>query len=113
MDSRAFHMHAWNILGVLVSMKTFAFMGLRCTECHLSSTEDRLSARCPKCNAPVDTVLDLEWLKENAKSSLQKSASSMWRFRAFLPVTEDTKLITAGEGDTPLRRLSSFPDMSG
>ncbi len=92
----------------LVLRKASAFTGLRCTECHLSFPESGLLGRCPKCNAPIDTVLDEEFLKENDKNTTGKFASSMWRFRAFLPVREDTKPITAGEGDTPLRGLPSF-----
>jgi len=32
----------------------------------------------------------------------------MWRYRAFLPVDPTDQIVSAGEGDTPLRRLSSF-----
>jgi threonine synthase len=32
----------------------------------------------------------------------------MWKFRDFLPVDATDKIVSAGEGDTPLRRLSSF-----
>jgi threonine synthase len=32
----------------------------------------------------------------------------MWKFRDFLPVDATDKIVSVGEGDTPLRRLSSF-----
>jgi threonine synthase len=32
----------------------------------------------------------------------------MWKFRDFLPVDAMDKIVSVGEGDTPLRRLSSF-----
>ena len=32
----------------------------------------------------------------------------MWKFRDFLPVDATDNIVSAGEGDTPLRRLSSF-----
>jgi len=32
----------------------------------------------------------------------------MWKFRDFLPVDATDKIVSAGEGDTPLRRLSSI-----
>jgi threonine synthase len=32
----------------------------------------------------------------------------MWKYKAFLPVDEKDNIVTAGEGDTPLRRLNSF-----
>jgi len=32
----------------------------------------------------------------------------MWRFRAFLPINPNDRIISAGEGNTPLRKLSSI-----
>jgi threonine synthase len=32
----------------------------------------------------------------------------MWKYRPFLPVDETCKIVSAGEGDTPLRKLNSF-----
>ncbi|OLD02581.1 MAG: hypothetical protein AUJ07_08470 [Crenarchaeota archaeon 13_1_40CM_3_53_5] len=89
--------------------RIFAFTGLKCTECHTSFGEDDVLGRCPKCDAPLDTVLDEEYLKEKRKQTGSENASSMWRFRAFLPVRDDTRIVTAGEGGTQLRKLSSLP----
>ncbi len=33
----------------------------------------------------------------------------MWKFHMFLPVKNDTIPVSAGEGDTPLRRVRSYP----
>ena len=32
----------------------------------------------------------------------------MWKYKAFLPVDETDKIVSAGEGSTPLRKLNSF-----
>jgi threonine synthase len=32
----------------------------------------------------------------------------MWNYKAFLPVDETYKIVSAGEGDTPLRKMNSF-----
>src|SRR5256885_14534719 len=35
----------------------------------------------------------------------------MWKFHMFLPVKAGTIPVTAGEGDTPLRPVKSFPHL--
>ncbi len=32
----------------------------------------------------------------------------MWKYKAFLPIDETDKIVSAGEGNTPLRKLNSF-----
>jgi len=60
-----------------------------------------------KCNGLLDTIINPEILKEIPKDDLERT-QSMWNYRVFLPVDEKDKIITAGEGDTPLRKLNSF-----
>src|SRR6266849_7987034 len=84
-----------------------AFQGLQCTECHSSYSKDEILQKCSKCNGLLDTIINPEILSEISKDDLDHS-QSMWRYKAFLPVDEEDRIVTAGEGDTPLRRLSSF-----
>jgi len=55
----------------------------------------------------LDTIINPEILTEISKDDIDHSPS-MWRFRDFLPVDATDKIVSAGEGDTPLRKLSSF-----
>jgi threonine synthase len=55
----------------------------------------------------LDTIINPEILSEISKDNLD-CTRSMWKYRAFLPVEEKDRIVTAGEGDTPLRKLSSF-----
>ena len=61
---------------------------------------------CPGCNGLLDTVLDQQVLQETSKKALA-AEPSMWRYRPFLPLSQEVKPVSAGEGNTPLRRLKS------
>jgi threonine synthase len=84
-----------------------AFQGLQCSDCLASYPKGVVLQRCSRCNMLLDTVFDPEILKGISKEGLG-DATSMWRFRNFLPVEEKDRIVSAGEGNTPLRRLSAF-----
>ena len=84
-----------------------AFQGLQCTECHTIYARGEILQKCSKCKGLLDTIINPEILSEISKEDLE-SSPSMWRYRAFLPVDEKDKVVSAGEGATPLRKLSSF-----
>jgi len=84
-----------------------AFQGLRCTECHTIYPKSEILQRCSKCNSPLDTIINPEILSEISKNDLDHTGS-MWRYQAFLPIDDKDKIVSAGEGDTPLRKLGSF-----
>ncbi len=84
-----------------------AFQGLQCTGCHSSYSKGEILQKCPKCGGLLDTIINPEILSEKSKDDIDRTRS-MWKFRDFLPVDPTDKIVSAGEGDTPLRRLSSF-----
>jgi threonine synthase len=84
-----------------------AFQGLRCTECRASFSKSDIFQKCPKCNGLLDTIINPEILSEISKDDIDH-VQSMWKFRDFLPIDATDKIVSAGEGDTPLRKLSSF-----
>src|SRR5713101_4294239 len=86
-----------------------SYIGLQCTECHRSFLDERPLARCPKCNGPLDTVLDEGVLSHYSKRDLGSNPQSMWKFHMFLPVRTGTIPVTAGEGATSLRPIRSYP----
>jgi threonine synthase len=83
------------------------FQGLQCTECHSSYSKGENLQKCPKCGGLLDTIINPEILSEKSKDDIDRTRS-MWKFKDFLPVNPTDKIVSAGEGDTPLRRLSSF-----
>ena len=84
-----------------------AFQGLQCSDCLASHPKGTVQQRCTRCNGLLDTVFNPELLKEIPKESLAL-VPSMWKFRSFLPVEQKGTILSAGEGNTPLRSLSSF-----
>ncbi len=86
--------------------RTSAFTGLRCTQCHRDFSRKTTLSTCPNCNGLLDTVLDEKLLHEYPKTVLV-AEPSMWRFKPFLPVEEDWRVVSADEGNTPLRQLKS------
>jgi len=88
-----------------------SFIGLQCTECHSFFPDEAPLGRCPKCQGLLDTVLDETILSHYSKRQFANNARSMWKFHMFLPVRTGTIPVTAGEGDTPLRRVRSYPHL--
>jgi threonine synthase len=84
-----------------------AFQGLKCTECHTIYPKSEILQKCPKCNGLLDTIINPEILSEISKDDLDH-VQSMWRYKAFLPVDPTDQTVSAGEGNTPLRKLGSF-----
>jgi len=82
---------------------------LECARCGEVHAADRVQGLCTKCGGPLLARYDLEALgKSVKKSDLAGRPTNLWRYREFLPVTNDENVITLGEGMTPLlpaRRL--------
>jgi len=85
------------------------YAGLQCTQCHRFFPEEAPLDKCPKCQGLLDTLLDETALSHYSKRQLENDTRSMWKFHMFLPVKAGTIPVTAGEGDTPLRPVRSFP----
>ncbi|HEV2118626.1 MAG TPA: threonine synthase [Candidatus Bathyarchaeia archaeon] len=84
-----------------------AYEGLQCTECHAAYAKGKIAQKCSKCNGLLDTIINPEMLSGFSKNDLDHTPS-MWKYKAFLPVDETYRIVSAGEGNTPLRKLNSF-----
>src|SRR5438552_646073 len=87
------------------------YTGLQCTRCHRFFPEEAPLGKCPNCQGLLDTLLDETALSHYSKLQLENDTRSMWKFHMFLPVKAGTIPVTAGEGDTPLRPVKSFPHL--
>ncbi len=87
------------------------YTGLQCMQCRRFFHEEAPLGTCPKCQGLLDTVLDETVLSHYSKRQMGNDARSMWKFHMFLPVKAGTIPVTAGEGDTPLRPVKSFPHL--
>ena len=87
------------------------YTGLQCTQCHRFFHEEAPLGTCPKCHGLLDTVLDETVLSHYSKLQPGNDVQSMWKFNMFLPVKAGTIPVTAGEGNTPLRLVRSYPQL--
>jgi threonine synthase len=60
-----------------------------------------------KCGGLLDTIINPEILSGISKDDLDHT-QSMWKYKPFLPVDETDRTVSAGEGNTALRKLNSF-----
>jgi len=60
---------------------------------------------CPNCGGLLEVELDLNVLKKRLKTrSLGSEQPRVWKYRDFIPVVDDSKIVSLGEGGTPLIR---------
>ena len=77
-------------------------LGLRCREC---GTEYELQAThvCEMCFGPVDVEYDYDAIRRVISlARIEAGPPSIWRYRDLLPVGPEARVVTLGEGFTPL-----------
>ena len=80
---------------------------LECGFCGRTYDPDRLWNLCPECGKPLLARYDLEAAgKAIRPGDLAKRQPSLWRYRELLPVRDEARRLSLGEGFTPLLRAS-------
>ena len=74
----------------------------KCSACNKSSP-NTLNYKCTSCGQPLD--IQLHYNFETRK--IKKKNYSVWRYTKFFPYINKTKIITLGEGWTPLINFSN------
>jgi len=76
---------------------------LRCSLCGLEHAPRTLQNLCTKCARPLLVEYDLAAAARSlTKSALIGRRADLWRYREVLPVERDEKIVSLGEGFTPL-----------
>ncbi len=79
------------------------FVGLRCTGCDARFPPDTDLLLCPHCSSLVDPLYDLERLRSDLpRLGLENRLPSIWKWRELLPIRDYTKIVSLGEGGSPL-----------
>ncbi|MDM7860380.1 threonine synthase [Alteromonas sp. ASW11-36] len=86
----------------------------QCTECGSTYDTTEPMNLCPRDNRPVRLVLDIALIKQDYPdmSWYRPDEKSMWRFGPLLPfnkATQPDKVVSLGEGFTPVIDISDFP----
>ncbi len=72
---------------------------LYCSGCDATAAGDALATLCPACGQPWLTALTLP---ADRASSIDTTATGLWRYRSVLPVTPAEPVVALGEGWTPM-----------
>ncbi len=77
---------------------------LQCSGCEVVADPAGLPTVCPHCGEPWLVRYPGRRLSLTDRAETHRGAG-MWRFRAFLPLSDGEEPITLGEGDTPLLEI--------
>ncbi len=82
---------------------------LHCSICGKAYSPQKVNTYCPDCQAPLLAEYDLETIREHVdRDELKLRPKGMWRWHELLPVVDPVNVISLGEGDTSLLRLSNL-----
>jgi threonine synthase len=81
------------------------FTGFTCVSCAARHAPDRDLSLCPACGNLLEADYDLARLaREIDRDALGRRPAGVWRWLELLPVLDSDKIVTLGEGGTPLLR---------
>lgn len=85
------------------------FVRLECTGCGEIFPPEADLLLCPHCTSLVDPVYDLERLHSDLDGlQMDRRYPSIWKWKELLPVLDFTKIVTLGEGGSPLLKCDEM-----
>ena len=95
-------------------MKKERILCLKCIKCGIEYPSDEILSFCEKCGSSLDYILDYDIIADIVnKELLARRAFNMWRYKEFLPVVDESKIVSIGEGGTPLIRSEKLAEKLG
>jgi len=87
---------------------------LKCIKCGTEYPSDEILSFCEKCGSSLDYILDYDIIADIVnKELLARRPFNMWRYKEFLPVVDESKIVSIGEGGTPLIRSEKLAEKLG
>ncbi len=86
---------------------------LECSRCHQRQDPTELHGRCPACRSPLLARYALDAVGTDA-AAIATRAPDLWRYHELLPVSAPDRVVSLGEGMTPLLpapRLAAHLDL--
>ncbi|MEM2546841.1 MAG: threonine synthase [Candidatus Bathyarchaeia archaeon] len=78
-------------------------MFMRCIGCGADYPINEIIYNCKKCSDLIEVQIDEKALREKIeKEDWRLRPISVWKYKEFLPVFDETKIVTLNEGGTPL-----------
>lgn len=95
-------------------MKKERILCLKCIKCGTEYPSDEILSFCEKCGSSLDYILDYDVIADIVnKELLARRSFNMWRYKEFLPVVDESKIVSIGEGGTPLIRSEKLAEELG
>ncbi len=89
-------------------------MHYECIGCGKTYPTSRSLYTCPDCDSLLEIELDLEKVKEKVdKKSLEEECVTAWKYAPFLPVEDESKIVSLNEGGTPLYNCENLAEEIG
>ncbi len=92
---------------------------LFCRRCGYETEISSAPFGCPECRSegspmPMEVGYDYHAIRPRLDEMLARDRDEgVWRFRELLPLEDENKALTLGEGDTPLTRVRSLCEATG
>ncbi len=87
---------------------------LECIECGGKFKIHERFYTCPKCGGLLEVEFDSAELKRKLdRKRLKTEHPSVWKYRAFMPVLDESKIVSLDEGGTPLYRCDRLAKEAG
>ena len=87
---------------------------LQCTVCGAVYPHEQLINVSPCCGKVLYARYDLDRIRNEVdRDRLAERPSGMWQFAELLPVEDPDRIVTLGEGGTPLMRLANLEGRLG
>jgi threonine synthase len=87
---------------------------LECPECGKRFDANQVQTFCADCKSPLLARYDLAKARQTIDPhTVAQRGRGLWRWAEILPVRDETRRLTLGEGDTPLLPARSLGDYLG
>jgi threonine synthase len=84
-------------------------MRYECIECGARFGIKEKLYVCPRCKGLLEIEFDPSEIEEKLdRRRIKTQAPSVWKYRAFMPIHDDSKIVTLSEGGTPLYKCDSI-----
>ena len=87
---------------------------LECARCGTTGDAHAVANTCPSCGGPFLVRYDLERLRTSVpRNTLSGRQASLWRYRELLPIEDHDRVVSLGEGNTPILEAPSLGQAIG
>jgi len=87
---------------------------LKCINCGAEISYEKLVYFCPHCGGLLDPLYDYDSIARNLRrDDISSRAPSIWKWKEFLPLIDESCIVSLGEGGTPLLRCTKIAKALG